>query len=518
MVNNKKTGSQALVATLANCGVTHCFANPGTSEMHLIQALDKEPRIHSVLCLFEGVASAAADGFARISGVPAITLLHLGPGYGNALANIHNARRAYSPMINIVGDHATYHRDLDAPLTSDIETIVKANSSWIGVAETALEAGEVAAKSFEAATNAPNSPVTLILPADTAWTDGGVDGPNVIAKSPSLVTSQALDEVVGAIKAAQKPIILVGGAALYDEGALNNMARLAKAGVRVMIDTFPARQARGAGRFAPEKMQYFAEMAISSMAGVDLMILAGTSIPCAFFAYPNTPSILVPDGCVTLTLSERCEDTIEALQKLVDALGAVEMAAVVTAAQMPAPTGPLNPAKIAQSLSRHMPENTIICDDSVSNGFAMYFGTMGAKKHDWLALTGGAIGIGLSMAIGAQMAAPQRKTIALSGDGSAMYAIQALWTMAREKLPIVTIIFANHDYKVLNIEMMRTGAGDVGATAKSMLSLANPNLDFVALAKGHGVQAASVTTSEEFDEILESALASNEPWLIEAMI
>lgn len=518
MADNKKTGSQALVTTLANCGVTHCFANPGTSEMHLIQALDKEPRIHSVLCLFEGVASAAADGFARIKGVPAITLLHLGPGYGNALANIHNARRAHSPMINIVGDHATYHRDLDAPLTSDIEAIVKANSSWVGLAQTALEAGEVAAKSFEAATNAPNSPVTLILPADTAWTDGGIDGETVKAKSPSLVTNEVLDEVVTALKSAQKPIILIGGKALHDEAAINNMARLAKAGVRVMIDTFPARQARGAGRFAPEKMQYFAEMALSSMSGVDLMILAGTAIPCAFFAYPNTPSILVPEGCATMTLSERCEDTIEALQKLVDALGATEMLPLVASADLPSPTGPLSAAKIAQSLSRHMPENAIIADDSVSSGFAMYFGTMGAKKHDWLALTGGAIGIGLSMAIGAQMAAPNRKTIALSGDGSAMYAIQALWTMAREKLPIVTIIFANHDYKVLNIEMMRTGAGDVGPTAKSMLSLADPKLDFVALAKGHGVQAASVTTSEEFDAALERAINSNEPWLIEAMI
>lgn len=515
---SEKTGAEALVATLAQNGVTHCFANPGTSEMHLVQALDKEPRIKSVLCLFEGVVTGAADGFARISGRPAMTLLHLGAGYGNGIANLHNAMKANVPMINVIGDHATYHRKYDAPLTCDLETLIKPHSQYVGLVESALVAGEIASKAFEEAMNAPNFPVSIILPADSAWNMGGIDGPKAIDKAASLIEPTATENVALAIKNAKKPAILVGGKALYNDNALENMARLKAAGVRVFCDTFPTRLRRGVGIFSPDRMQYFGEMAQAEMAGIDLMVLAGTKAPIAFFAYPNKPSELLPDGCEPLQLSEKYEDTIEALARLCEALGAPALAEAAKKMEMPKPTGAINPFNCAQSIARHLPENAIISDDAVTAGLPCYMSTMNAAPHDWLFLTGGAIGQGLPLAIGAQMAAPERKVLALSGDGAGMYTLQALWTMAREKLPIVSVVFANRNYRILNIEMARTGAGNVGKTAMEMLSLDNPSLDWVKLAEGQGVKAISVNTSESFDEALEMAFAANEPILIEAVV
>ncbi|MBN8649282.1 MAG: acetolactate synthase large subunit [Caulobacterales bacterium] len=513
-----KTGAEALVSTLANNGITHCFANPGTSEMHLVQALDKEPRIKSVLCLFEGVATGAADGFARISGYPAMTLLHLGAGFGNGIANIHNAMKGFVPMINVIGDHATYHRKYEAPLTCDLETLIKPHSSYIGVVESALEGGEIAAAAFNAAINEPNSPVSIILPADSAWNEGGIDGPKINAKTPSIIEASILDDAINAIKSANKPVLLIGGKALYDDASLENMARLKEYGLRIMIDTFPARLKRGAGIFAPDRMQYFGEMALDDLKDVDLIVIAGTQIPVAFFAYPNKPSVLVPENCATFMLSERYENTKEALEQLVRILNAPIASNAKTTKTIERPNGKLNPFTCAQSLARLMPENSIISDDAVTAGLPNYIATQDAAKHDWLFLTGGAIGQGLPVALGAQMADMKRKVFALSGDGASMYTIQSLWTMARENLPIVTIIFANRNYRILNIEMARTGAGDTGQTANQMLSLENPNMDFVKIAEGFGVNSISVSTCEDFDKALENAIKDNKPWLIEAII
>lgn len=515
---SEKTGAEALVASLAQNGVTHCFANPGTSEMHLVQALDKEPRIKSVLCLFEGVVTGAADGFARIAGKPAMTLLHLGAGYGNAIANLHNAMKANVPMINVIGDHATYHRKYDAPLTCDLETLIKPHSKFIGIVESADIAGEIAVKAFEESMNEPNFPVSIILPADSAWNLGGIDGPKAQDKAASLVEQTAIENVALAIKNAKKPAILVGGKALYNDSALSDMARLKAAGVRIFCDTFPTRLRRGAGIFAPDRMQYFGEMAQAEMAGIDLMVIAGTQAPIAFFAYPNKPSELLPDGCEPLQLSEKYEDTIEALNQLANALGAPIAQIQDQKTEIPKPTGALNPFNCAQSISRHLPENAIISDDAVTAGLPCYMATMNAAPHDWLFLTGGAIGQGLPLAVGAQMAAPNRKVLALTGDGAGMYTLQALWTMAREKLPIVSVVFANRNYRILNIEMARTGAGNVGETAQKMLSLDAPTLDWVKLAEGQGVKAISVNTSEGFDAALSDAILANEPILIEAVV
>lgn len=518
MTTTSPTGADTLVATLADHGVPACFANPGTSEMHLVQALDREPRIRSVLCLFEGVATGAADGFARIAGKPAMTLLHLGPGYANGAANIHNARRAFAPMINVVGDHATYHRELDAPLSSDIETLVKPNSRWVGLVDAALTAGDRASVAYTQSMGPPAAPVTLILPADSAWSEGGPRPPVHAAPGMSLVDPQVVEDVADAIQLASKVVILINGPALYDEAALVTMSRLKEAGLRVMCDTFVGRLSRGAGRFSPDRMAYFAEMAMDDLAGVDLMILAGTAEPVAFFAYPGKPSVLVPDGCDTMVLSERSEDTAEALAALADALNAPEAPPAPARVIPDAPSGKITPYTCAASLSRHMPDNAIISDDAVTAGLPHYMATAQAAPHDWLFLTGGAIGQGLPVAVGAAVAAPDRKVIALTGDGAGMYTLQALWTMARERLPIVTVVFANRSYRILNIEMGRTGAGQPGPAAAAMLSLDNPALDWVKLAQGQGVEAVSCDTAEAFDVAIARAIDSSVPVLIEAVM
>jgi acetolactate synthase I/II/III large subunit len=509
-------GADGLVKTLAEAGVTACFANPGTSEMHLVQALDREPRIRSVLCLFEGVATGAADGFARISGVPAMTLLHLGPGYANGAANIHNARKARVPMINVVGEHATYHRRFDAPLSSDIETLVKPNSRWVGTVEQAHQAGPLALAAFEATYGPAPAPVSLILPADAAWNEGGSVTSGVRLPDVAGVDTARIEEVARAIKSATRPVLYVDGEALRDDG-IAVLARIGAAGVRVMAPTFPARWTRGGDFFHPDRMYYFAEMAMQDLSGTDLLVLAGSPQPVGFFAYPGKPSVIVPEGCRALEFSTPEQDTLAGLKALADALGAPAEPVKPTKPAAPErPVGDLSPASIGISLARHMPEGSIISDDGVTAGLPIFMATRGAARHDWLSLTGGAIGQGMPLAIGTAVAAPDRKTICLTGDGAGMYTVQSLWTMARENLPVVTIVFANRSYRVLNIELARTGAGNPGPTAAQMLSLDKPALDWVKLAGGMGVEAVRVETAEAFDDALARALSRDVPVLIEA--
>lgn len=511
-------GADALISTLVANDVTACFANPGTSEMQFVAALDGVPEMRPVLCQFEGVATGAADGYGRIADKPACTLLHLGPGYGNGVANLHNARRAYTPIVNVIGDHATYHRQYDAPLNSDIATLVKPNSIWARSAESPHEVSALAAEAVAASFGPPGGPVSLILPADSAWLP--TEGQPVLAQRPvrRAPSGEAVEAAAKAIRAARNPVILLGGQACRAE-ALKAAGRLQAAGVTVFTDTFVARQPRGAGGFTPKKMQYFGEQALAELAGVDLMVLAGTAIPVAFFAYPDRPSVLVPEGCSTLTLSERAEDSVAGLAALADALGAPKDGPVQALA-LPdaAPTGTLNSYHVGASIARHMPEGAIICDDSVTSGAGVTAGTTGARPHDVLALTGGAIGIGLPLAIGAAVAAPDRKVLSLNGDGSAMYTVQALWTMARENLDITVVVFANYTYRILNVEMTRTGAGQAGPSARKLLELGDPNVQWVSLAEGLGLPAVRCETAEDFDRAFAGAMAQRGPMFIEAVI
>lgn len=514
---NKMTGAQALVGTLADHGVTACFANPGTSEMHLVTALDGEPRIRSVLCLFEGVATGAADGYARVAGTPAMTLLHLGAGYLNAGANIHNAGRANTPMINVIGDHAVPHLKYDAPLTSDIVGLAGPNSRWIKSANKVDQTGALAAEAYAASFGPKPGPVSLLLPADSAWLEGGKLGEPLPTPSLRSVSKDRIQAAAAAITKASNPVIIMNGTALTEDG-LKAAARLKAAGVRVMTDTFYGKMRRGAGVFAPDRMQYFAEGAMDDLSGSDLMVLSGTSAPVAFFSYPGKPSLLVPEGCDLLDLGDASTDSAGTLNALANAMNAADSAPVEVLKQPDAPTGDLTAQSVGRSLARHMPENALVSDDGVSNGLLSYLPTQNAQPHDWMMLTGGAIGQGMPLALGAAIAAPGRKVICLSGDGAGMYTNQALWSMAREGADVTTIVFVNHSYRILNIELYRTGAGNPGPTAKNMLSIGGPDINWVQLSNSMGVPAVEATTAEAFDEALADAIAAPGPRLIAAVV
>ncbi len=512
-------GADALIETFVDNDVTACFANPGTSEMQFVSALDRQPKMRPVLCLFEGVATGAADGYGRIAGKPACTLLHLGPGYGNGLANLHNARRAYTPIVNVIGDHATYHRQYDAPLASNIAQIAGANSVWVKSPETADQVGAFAAEAIAAAYGPPGGSASLILPADCAWNETNSAGAKATRRAKKAVSNGTVDDVARQVKAATKPVVLLGTTAC-DEATLEAAGRLAAAGVRVLTDTFVGRQPRGAGRFAPDRMMYFGEMALNDLAGVDLMVLVETTAPVAFFAYPDKPSVLVPEGCEALPLAERGENGAAALNALADALGAPK-AAVQQPLKLPevAPTGPLTPAAVGQSIARLLPEGAIVSDDSVTAGQSIINATRTGRPHDWLGLTGGAIGQGIPVAVGAAVAAGAgRKVVSLNGDGAGMYTVQGLWTLAREGLDVCVVVFANNVYRILGIELGRTGAGAPGPASSKLLELGNPTIDWVSLAKGLGVPAVRCQTAEAFDAAFARAMAEPGPSLIEAVV
>lgn len=511
-------GADALIQTLVGSQVDTCFANPGTSEMQFVAALDRTPAMRPVLCLFEGVAGGAADGYGRMADRPACTLLHLGPGYGNALAQLHNARRAYTPIVNIVGDHATYHRAYDAPLNSDIKTIVRPNSLWVASAD---HADEVAALTAEAVTQSlgpPGGPVSLILPADAAWSPTARPLATARASIRPPPSGETIETIARAVRAARRVVILLGGAACRDR-ALAQAARLKAAGLQVMADTFVARQSRGAGVFAPSRMPYYGEAALAALEGADLMVLVGTAAPVAFFAYPNRPSVLVPEGCRTLTLATRSEDPVAGLTALADALGAPrEGPSNGLSRPDSAPVGRLTPQTCGASIARHAPEGAIFCDDAVTSGAGVAGACATAAPHEVLALTGGAIGAAMPLALGAAVACPDRKVLALTGDGAGMYSIQALWTMARENLDVTIVVFSNHSYRVLHIEMERTGGGQAGPSARSLLDLGDPRIDWVSIARGMGVEARKCETAEAFDKAFQEAMSVRGPHLIEALI
>ena len=510
-------GADAMLATLADNGVEVCFANPGTSEMQFVTALDREPRVRPVLGLFEGVVTGAADGYGRMAGKPAVTLLHLGPGYTNGAANLHNARRAGTPIVNVIGDHATYHRQYDAPLNSDIPGLAGPNSRWLKMAESPDHAAQLAAEAVHASFGPPGGSASLILPADCAWLEASAKGPVLDRPVKAAPDPDAVDAAARAIRAAAKPVVLMGGGALSERG-LRAAARLNGLGARVVTDTFTSRQPRGAGRFAPDKMLYFGEMALADLAGSDLMVFVETAQPVAFFAYPAQPSVLVPEGCATLSLAGRGEDGALALEQLADALNAPTQGPTNSLSPPVMQPGEVNAYTVGASIARHMPSESIISDDAVTSSLPVFIQTKSARPHDWLSLTGGAIGQGLPLAIGAAVASPGRKVLSLNGDGAAMYTIQSLWTLARESLDVTVVIFANHSYRILGIELGRTAAGKPGKAAASLLDLDEPRIDWVSMASAMGVPGVRCATAESFDAAFAAAMAQTGPSLIEVQL
>jgi acetolactate synthase-1/2/3 large subunit len=512
-------GAQALIRTLVACGVDTCFANPGTSEMHFVAALDAVPEMRGVLGLFEGVVTGAADGYARMADRPAATLLHLGPGLGNGLANLHNARKGRVPIVNIVGDHATYHKQYDAQLESDIETVARNVSRWIRTPQTPAEVGAAAAEAVAAASGPPGEVATLILPADASWSDGGVVAAPVPGRAAAEVDGDVVDIVAKALRSGEPVGLLLGGSALRSHALLAASRVATASGAKLLSETFPTRTERGAGLPAVERIAYLAEFAALQLAGLRHLVVVDSKAPVSFFAYPGKASYLVPDDCEVHVLAEGHHDVAGALAALAAAIGAPAGGATVQAAARPdLPTGALTADAIAQAVGALLPEGAIVSDEANTSGLSAPGHTAGAPRHDWLCLTGGAIGQGMPVATGAAVACPDRRVVSLEADGSALYTVQALWTQAREGLDVVTVLYNNRSYAVLNMELNRVGVAAPGPKAKSLLDLSHPDLDFVALAQGVGVPATRATTADEFADQFARALATPGPTLIEALI
>jgi acetolactate synthase-1/2/3 large subunit len=513
-------GAESLIKTLVDSDVDVCFTNPGTSEMHFVAALDEVEGMRCVLCLFEGVLSGAADGYARMARKPASTLLHLGPGLGNALANIHNAKKANTPMVNIVGDHATYHVQYDAPLTSDIEGVAAPMSHWVYTSRSPEDIATDTAQAVEAAGH--NAIATLILPADVSWSDNP-NGSAVAAARPPLRQVAAAEIAAAAVLlgSGANNMLMIGGVEITAE-AMSLLSRLSKAtGARVSTDTFPPRVARGAGTAKLERLPYLAELAIDHIKDVENLILVGCKPPVSFFAYPNVPSVIKAEGCNEVVLAAPGDDIIQCLQALLAAVDGEAAEPELHELKLPElGSGELSVDTLGAAFAHYLPEDAIVADEGITSGIYCQFYSETARPHAWLNQTGGSIGFGLPVAVGAAVACPDRKVVCLEGDGSAMYTIQSLWTMARENLDVTVVIFNNRKYSILELEFSRTGArgGVPGPKAASMLDIGNPVMDFAAMAAGMGVKATRATTAEEFNEQFAAAMAQSGPCLIDAVI
>jgi acetolactate synthase-1/2/3 large subunit len=510
-------GAEALIRTLVASGVDTCFMNPGTSEMHFVAALDAVPDMHGVLGLFEGVATGAADGYARITGRPAAVLLHLGPGLGNGLANLHNARKGKVPIVNIVGDHAMYHKQYDAQLESDIETVARNVSTWIRRSESTEQVGADSAAAVAAALGPPGQIATLILPADTSWNDGGQPAASAPITTPRTVDPATIELVAKVVRSGEPVALFLGGVALRERGLRAAQRVAAATGVKLLAETFPTRIERGSGLPEPTRLAYLAEFAAMQLEPFRHLVIVDSKAPVSFFAYPGKASYLVPDGCEVSTLASDDEDVEAALESLADALDAPPVSADGPGPRPERPTGALTVDAVAAAIGALLPEGAIVSDEAQTSGLSNPGATINAPRHTWLCLTGGAIGQGLTVATGAAVAAPDRRVLALEADGSALYTIQSLWTQAREGLDVTTVLYNNGSYSVLNMELSRVGA-EPGPRAKEMLDLHNPDIDFVSIAAGLGVPATRAETADEFTIQLERSLAEPGPSLIEAIV
>jgi acetolactate synthase-1/2/3 large subunit len=511
-------GAESLIRTLVAGGAVTCFSNPGTSEIHIVAALDHIPEMRCVLGLFEGVATGAADGYARMAGKPACTLLHLGPGLGNGLANLHNARRAEVPLINVVGQHATSHLHYDTPLTSDIEAIARPCSKWVRTSSSAAQLSTDAAEAVAAARTPPGQIATLIVPADAAWGEGvKVGAIPEIPKAP-MPSNVAVEEAAAMLQSGLRTAILLTGNALYGAG-LAAAGRIANATSAKLLSPYSlTRQQRGLGTPTVDRVAYVLEQAVEQLKEFRQMILVGAPAPVAYFAYPGKNSVFTSPDCRIHVLARAGEDYVGALEALEAALGSnksPQLELQEKTARPALPDGEITLSGLAAVVGALLPENSIVVDESMTSGRGMMAATRGAPPHDWLGNTGGSIGIALPLAVGAAVACPKRKVLCLTADGSAMYTLQALWTMAREGLQVTTVVFANRDYAVLKREFSYLGVGNPGRHALDMFEIGRPDLDWVRLAKGMGVPGARVTSLEGFAKALLEGFESEGASLIE---
>jgi acetolactate synthase-1/2/3 large subunit len=511
-------GAESIVRTLLQSGIDTCFANPGTSEMHFVAALDRVPGMRCVLGLQENVVTGMADGYYRIAEKPACTLLHCGPGLANGLANLHNARRARSGIVNIVGDQATYHRPYDAPLTADTDSLARTVSAWVRTSTSSVDVGRDAAAGVQAARVTPGQIATLILPSDVSWGAGGIVAEPLPVPAPPPIDPFAVENAARVLRHGKNVLILLAGRGVLAKS--QKLAwRIARAtGATILADYVNGRVARGRGNLQLERVPFATDLAIKMLSQFDHVILVNSKPPVGFFAYPDKPSTQYPSHAQLHFLSRFDQDADAALEALVDVLGASQAPIPDPGPRPGVASGAPTPEGLAQTLAALLPENAIVSDESISYGRGFYRYTHAAAAHDWLQLTGGAIGDGLPVATGAAMGARgERRVISLQADGSAMYSLQSLWTQARERLPITTILLNNSKYNILIGEYTNVGATP-GETAMSMLDLGNPELSWVKIANGLGVEAARATTMEQCADLMSQSFRKSGPFVIELMI
>ncbi len=514
-------GAQILLATLIRNGVGVCFANPGTSEMHVVAGLDDVPGMRCILGLFEGVATGAADGYARMADRPASTLLHLGPGLANGLSNLHNAMRAHSPVVNVIGDHAGYHRRHDPPLASDVEAAARPFSHWVRTSPTADSLAADAAAAVAAARTAPGRVASLIVPADAAWAPltAGPSPVTAVVPAPPPVPGPAVEAAARILRSGETTALVLGAKATR-EAPLDLAGQIAEVtGARLYAPTHTARITRGAGRVPVRRIPYPVDQAVATFGDVQNIILAGAAPPVAFFAYPGKPSQLSRPGTRIHELARADQDVPGALAALRDALGAGSATPKRAELRLPArPAGALTPEKIGAVVAASLPENAVVIDESITTGRSFLTDTAGSRPHDWILPTGGSIGYALPCATGAAVACPDRKVVVLESDGSGMYAPQALWTQAREQLAVLTLVFANRTYQILRDELRNVGVTAAGPRARALTDIGNPAVDWISLARAFGVEAFRATTADELSRRIDAGLAAGGPSLIEVTL
>lgn len=510
-------GAESLVQTLVKSGIDTCFANPGTSELHFVSALESAPGMRCVLNLFEGVATGCADGYARMGDKPAATLLHCGPGLANGLANLHNARRASSPVVNIVGDHATDHRPLDANLTADIEGWARPVSAWIRTTGSVANLGSDAAVAVQAARTSPGQIATLVLPADAAWGEGGVVAEPLPIPPAPQTAPHVVRQIAELLRRDEPAMLFLCRKALRAQGLAAAYRIASETGARLMAQQANPRIERGQGRVPIDCLPYGVTEAMAALSGIRHLILVGAARPVAVFAYPDRPRYLNPPDATIHVLARMEQDAIHALESLADELGASAVP-LPNPPLVPGPaSGPLEPKAVGHTLAALMPEQAIVSDEGITFGRQFYSITRSCPPHDWLQNMGSSIGIGMPLATGAAIGAPGRRVISLQADGAAMYTLQALWTQAHERLDVTTIIFANRKYAILLQEFANIGA-KMGEAARALTDLSNPDLDWTKIAGGMGVEAASARNCEQFADLLRNSFRQCGPFLIELLV
>jgi len=514
------SGAERLVEAALASGVEVCFSNPGTTELPVVNALDRVPGVRAVLGLFEGVCTGAADGYGRMAAKPALTLLHLGPGFANGIANLHNARRAHTPVVNLIGDHATWHVAADAPLTSDIVSLASPVSGWVHTSSTADGVAADLVAAVAASLSPPGQPVSLIVPSDCQWGAAPSEPPApAVRPTAAPVDEEAVASVAKAIRTARHPVVYLGGAGLGQRG-LRAAARIqASTRCPVFAETFPARIERG--RHLPwfPSLPYFPERAVEALADADVLVTAGAPPPVSFFAVPGVPSSLAPQTAVHVALADPGADAAAGLEALAEALDAPARVGPDPQPTLELPAGPsLNADLAGLALAALLPEGAVVVDEAATSGLGYAVRSPLSAPHTALGLTGGAIGMGLPLAVGAAVAAPDRRVVALQADGSGMYTLQGLWTMAREALDVTVVVFANRRYAILGLELLRAGVEQPGPVASALTDLSRPELDWASLASGMGVPGWRVSSADEFVDRLRQSLSTEGPSLIEAVI